>query len=41
MLLNLLCYLMIDLFDVFGVMELFDNYLPFDDADFWEPFENE
>jgi hypothetical protein len=39
MFLNLLCYVLIDLFDVFGVMDLFDGYLTYDDADFFDPFE--
>jgi hypothetical protein len=39
MFMNLLCYILIDLFDVFGVMDLFDSYLPSDDPDFFEPFE--
>lgn len=39
MFLNLLCYILIELFDVFGVMNFFVSFLPFDDPDFFEPFE--
>ncbi len=39
MLLNILCYILIDLFDVFGIMGLLDSYLPFDDPDYFESFE--
>ena len=33
MFLNLMCYILLDLFDVFGVMDLFDCYFPYDDLD--------
>ena len=39
MFLNMLCYILIDLFDIFGVMNFFDSYLPFDEPDFLEPYE--
>ena len=39
MLTNFLCYILLDLFDVFGVIDFFDFYLPFDDPDYFDPFE--
>jgi len=39
MILNLLCYIMIDLFDIFGVMSFVGNYLWFDDADTFDPYD--
>ena len=31
--------MLIDLFDVLGVMDFFDFYLPFDDPDYFDPVE--
>lgn len=33
MFLNLLCYILIDLFDIFGVMSFIGNYWLFNDPD--------
>jgi hypothetical protein len=37
---NFLCYILIDLFDVFGVIDLIDYYLSFDEPDIFDPFES-
>lgn len=39
MFLNLLCYILIDVFDVFGVMDLFDGCMSYDEPDFFDSFE--
>lgn len=38
MFLNLLCYIMLELFDIFGVMSFVGSYLLFDDSDSFDPF---
>ena len=37
--LNLLCYILIDLVDIFGIMDFFDGYLPFDDPGPFDPYD--
>src|SRR5688572_29507254 len=39
MLTNFLCYILLDFFDVLGVMDLFDFYLSFDEPDYFETVE--
>lgn len=39
MFLNLLCYIIIDVFDVFGVMELVGDFWLFNDSDNLDPYD--
>lgn len=39
MFLNLLCYILVELFDIFGVMSLVGSYLLFNDPDCFEPYD--
>lgn len=39
MFLNLLCYILIDLFDIFGIMSLVESYLLFNDPDTFDSYD--